>query len=99
MLSESRIRDAALQLRITQLIGNGKLPQWMPARIGAGHDDKNVCVACDRQIARDLALGETTGEVARKFRLSAGRISQLRRWLCEHWEQFQGEVRLNACAA
>jgi len=53
MPSESRIRDTELQLRITQLIGNGKLPRWTPARIGAGHDDRNVCVACNRRIVRE----------------------------------------------
>lgn len=53
MPSESPIRNTELQLRVTQLIGNGKLPHWMPARIGAGHDDRNVCVACDRRIASD----------------------------------------------
>lgn len=53
MPGESPIRNTELQLRVTQLIGNGKLPHWMPARIGAGHDDRNVCVACDRRIARD----------------------------------------------
>jgi DNA-binding NarL/FixJ family response regulator len=53
----------------------------------------------DQGIARDLALGETTGAVAKKFKLSDGRISQLRRWLSEQWEQFQGEVGLAGCTA
>lgn len=53
MPSESRIRDTELQLRIAQLIGNGNLPRWMPARIGVDHGDGNVCVACDRHIAKD----------------------------------------------
>jgi hypothetical protein len=53
MSSESRIRDTELQLRIKQLIGIGKLPWWMPARIGTGHGDGNVCVACARQIAKE----------------------------------------------
>jgi len=53
MRSGSRLRDTELQLRIIQLIGNGDLPRWTPARIGASHDHRNVCVACDRQIARE----------------------------------------------
>lgn len=53
MPSESRTRDTELQLRIKQLIGDGKLPWWMPARICAGHGDEKVCVACDRQIAKE----------------------------------------------
>ena len=53
MARGSRIRDTELQLRVTQLIRSGNLPQWTPARIGADHGDGNVCVACDRQIAKD----------------------------------------------
>ena len=50
---QSQFRDTDLQLRITQLIGSGTLPRWMPARIGADHGDGNVCVACGREIAKD----------------------------------------------
>ena len=44
-----------------------------------------------RQIAKDLALGCSTSEVARKHGVSAGRISQLRRTLEESWAMFQNE--------
>jgi hypothetical protein len=44
-----------------------------------------------RRIAKALAVGETTGAVAGKFRLSPGRVSQLRRELRTGWETFQGE--------
>ena len=43
-------------------------------------------------IAKLLAKGETTGAAARKFGLSAGRISQLRQELAESWVEFQGEL-------
>ena len=43
-----------------------------------------------RRIARDLGLGFSTGEVARKYHLSAARISQLRRELRESWDRFHG---------
>jgi FixJ family two-component response regulator len=46
----------------------------------------------ERQLAEKLALGETTGCVARAFRISAGRVSQLRRDLCENWRRFVGEL-------
>ena len=36
-----------------------------------------------------MSLGESTGSVASQFGLTAGRVSQLRNWLGEHWEQFQ----------
>ena len=42
-------------------------------------------------IAKDLAFGCSTSEVAQKHRVSAGRISQLRRTLEQSWETFQTE--------
>ena len=51
----------------------------------------------NRQIARALSVGETTGDVAQRFGLTAGRVSQLRVWLREHWEQFQGGRQLVGC--
>ena len=46
-----------------------------------------------RRIAEALATGEATTAVARQFRISPGRISQLRRELKRSWEEFQGEAR------
>ena len=46
----------------------------------------------DRQLAEKLVLGETTGRVARTFRISAARVSQLRRELCANWQRFVGEL-------
>ena len=44
-----------------------------------------------KQIAKDLAFGFSTSEVARKHGVTAGRISQLRRTLEESWAAFQQE--------
>ena len=44
----------------------------------------------NRQIAELLATGECTGKIARRFRLAAGRISQLRREFAESWQRFHG---------
>ncbi|HEU5432413.1 MAG TPA: hypothetical protein VFU81_12165, partial [Thermomicrobiales bacterium] len=44
-----------------------------------------------RRIAAALAGGATTSETARVFKLTAGRISQLRRELERNWRQFHGE--------
>lgn len=44
-----------------------------------------------RQIARDMAHGFTTSELACKYRLSASRVSQLRRELEASWADFQHE--------
>jgi hypothetical protein len=45
-----------------------------------------------RRIAAALAAGATTGATARRFGLTAGRISQLRRELATDWRTFQGEA-------
>lgn len=45
----------------------------------------------NRKIAMKLAAGESTGEVARRFGMSAGRVSQLRRELRDSWQEFHGE--------
>jgi hypothetical protein len=45
----------------------------------------------DRKLAIKLAAGENTGKVARLFRISAGRVSQIRRELMECWRKFVGD--------
>jgi hypothetical protein len=52
----------------------------------------------DRRIAEFLALGNRTSEAARRFRVSQGRISQLRRELAESWRQFEDEEAALATA-
>jgi hypothetical protein len=46
----------------------------------------------NRRIAEALAVGSTTGEVARRFKLSSGRISQLRNQFHQSWREFQGDT-------
>ena len=46
----------------------------------------------NRRIATTLATGETTQRVARQFRVSPGRISQIRGELKDSWDGFQGEA-------
>ena len=48
-----------------------------------------------RGIAETLAEGETTSVTAAKFRVSLGRISQLRRELRDDWERFHGECAVS----
>jgi hypothetical protein len=45
-----------------------------------------------KAIAKDLAFGCSTSEVAKKHGVTAGRISQMRRMLEESWAGFQGEA-------
>jgi hypothetical protein len=44
-----------------------------------------------RKIALRLAQGESTSGAAKLFGVTAARISQLRVWLRESWERFQGQ--------
>ena len=52
----------------------------------------------DRRIAESLALGNRTTDVAKRFNVCAGRVSQLRRELAESWRQFVGETEAAAVA-
>jgi hypothetical protein len=51
-----------------------------------------------RKVALMLARGESTSEAAKKFGVTAARISQLRLWLRQSWERFQGEANTIALA-
>ncbi len=44
-----------------------------------------------RRIAQYLSLGNRTSQAARKFKVSAGRISQLRKELAANWRAFLGD--------
>ena len=46
----------------------------------------------ERKIALKLASNESTGRVARMFKVSAARISQLRNELKAAWDSFHGEA-------
>jgi hypothetical protein len=45
-----------------------------------------------KKIATDLALGHATMQLAEKYELSPGRVSQCRRALYESWSHFQNEA-------
>lgn len=45
----------------------------------------------NRRIAEALAVGNSTSHVARRFKLSAGRISQLRGELYQSWQDYHGD--------
>lgn len=52
-----------------------------------------------RRIAQALAAGERTKDVARRFKLSPGRISQLRDQFRQNWRAFQGEADTQSAVA
>ena len=78
--------------------------QWLEAIVEDPHTPvfDQVCFRVDfpswlarlsrrnRRIAESLALGNSTGAVARRFRISPGRVSQLRRELYDSWQAFCG---------
>ena len=53
----------------------------------------------DRRLVKVLARGETTRRAARLFRVTAGRVSQLRRELSRKWHRFVGENDAEAVTA
>ena len=67
-----------------------------PAETAAARIDVNEWFARlsrrDRKIAQALALGTSTKEAARRFRVSPSRISQKRREYLQNWQTFQGDV-------
>ena len=52
----------------------------------------------DRRIAEAPSVGHRTSDVARRFNVSAGRVSQLRRELAASWQEFTDEADGNAAA-
>ena len=46
----------------------------------------------NRRIAEALAVGGTTSDVAKRFHVTSGRISQLRRQFQRSWQEFQGDT-------
>jgi hypothetical protein len=81
---EERLRDNAITPVPEQVAFRLDWPAWLATRTER-----------DRRIVDRLALGEGTGEVAREFGVSPGRVSQLRREFHEDWERF-GQGRPDA---
>ena len=45
----------------------------------------------DRKIAEYLSAGHRTRDAAKRFKISQGRVSQLRRELAQNWRRFVGD--------
>jgi hypothetical protein len=71
-----------------------------PAEIAAARLDVEAWLAgmprLKRDMAETLATGEGTSATGKRFNLSAGRVSQVRRELAKSWADYQGEAL--ACA-
>lgn len=68
-------------------------PSCTPAELAASRIDFdawfNRLPRQKRRMASTLAAGETTSATARKFKVTSGRVSQVRRELSAAWQQFQ----------
>jgi len=66
-----------------------------PAEIAAARLDLETWLArmprLKRGIAKTLATGESTSATAKRFDVTPGRVSQIRRELAESWANYQGE--------
>jgi hypothetical protein len=85
--------DPSSEAWINELIDGGRMSvaDQVAVRLDIGAWFATLCRRTSR-IAADLARGFTTSEVARKYRVSAGRIAQIRKELKTSWLEFQGEL-------
>src|SRR5262245_54117027 len=74
---DEALRDNTVSLVPDQVIFRCDFPVWR--RSGCERD---------RRLIDDLAVGERTCDAARKYGLSSGRVSQLRREFREDWDRF-----------
>jgi FixJ family two-component response regulator len=57
------------------------------------NDWLNTLSRRNRRVAKFLTLGNRTSDAARKFGVSQGRVSQLRKELKAAWDKFTGEAQ------
>ncbi len=74
---EERLRDNTVTPVPEQVHFRLDFPAWLKTRTDR-----------DRRVIRDLMAGERTQDVAAKYGLTAGRVSQLRRAFMEDWTRF-----------
>jgi hypothetical protein len=77
---EQRLADNVQTPVVEQVIFRLDFRQWV-VQLGPRN----------REIAKDMALDLTTTELAQKYQISSGRVSQLRRELHLDWSRFHGE--------
>jgi hypothetical protein len=76
---EERLRDNAQTPVADQVVFRCDFPAWLLTLSRRDH-----------RVVDELVAGEGTGDVARKFGLSPGRVSQLRRQFQGDWQRFCG---------
>lgn len=79
---EERLRDNRQTPVPEQVCFRLDFPAWLVTRTSR-----------DRQIIEKMSINDRTQDLARKFGLTPGRISQLRRDYCEDWSRFCGDLQ------
>ena len=87
-LSESPIQEALIDNTQTPPDEQAAFRIDFPAWRGT-HSDAN------RSIIDEMMRGERTQDLAEQFRMSEGRVSQLRRQFHDEWQSFTGEKQLS----
>jgi len=89
-LDKFNLQDDCWEEAVVQDTRNSPVPEIVAFRVDFADWLKSL-KRRDRRIAEFLSLGNRTSDTARKFGVSAGRVSQLRRELAASWKQFTGE--------
>lgn len=80
---EERLQDNMQTPILDQVVFRCDFPEWL--------DSQSIR---DRHLIRDMACDERTSDLAEKYKMSPGRISQLRREFHDDWQRFCDEPEL-----
>jgi len=95
---ESCDPDTGWKAAATQDTRTFPVPDVVGFRVDFG-EWLSTLVTRDRRLTERLAIGDRTGEAAKRFRVSPSRISHKRRELHTSWQRFQGEPVSQVCRA
>jgi hypothetical protein len=74
---EEALHDNTVSPAADQVIFRLDFPSWL-----------GTLSQRNRELVEDVALGEKTQKLAQKYRLTQGRISQMRRYFEQDWSRF-----------
>ena len=83
-------QDECWEEAVVQDTRNAPVPEIVAFRVDFANWLKQL-PARDRHLAQYLSVGNRTSDAAKKFKVSAGRISQIRKELAENWRRFVGD--------
>jgi hypothetical protein len=85
---EERLHDNAVTPIVDQVVFRLDFPAWLKTLSGR-----------DRRLIRSMIKDERTKDLAQRFKMSAARVSQLRREFQAGWQRFVGDVQDQAVPA